>query len=220
MIESRLAASVSESCIAHAGSLSQCHDSVGRLNGTEPSLMLLVTSVLFLLWQNVCCEKGLQSEWSLTHAMYKKSGLLSLSFINLDHSFQICPVTWWLALHKVPWYWHVDKDDARSLVVSLYFQQNVTITHGLSLFAVNHLILKLISPTFHSLEMLFLTETSSYSRAWSVFWCSVLIWPLDAAAALCSGYGLSCPELSLSGSTWSTALNKLHQSVLCSYGFI
>lgn len=60
MAEPLSAASIFGPGIVHPGSLSRYLHLLGDLNRTEPLLMLLVTPVIFPLWQakNVCWEKG------------------------------------------------------------------------------------------------------------------------------------------------------------------
>lgn len=55
---------------------------MGYLNGMQPLLMLIVTSVVFLTCQNVSCEKavagnlvGLQIEWSHSYTRASVNGL-------------------------------------------------------------------------------------------------------------------------------------------------
>lgn len=76
--------------VVHVGSLSHRHGLLGHLDRTEPLLLLLVTPVLFPLWGNVCCEKGV---CIIVH--YETTGDPKREKLPMDFwTFNKLPISW------------------------------------------------------------------------------------------------------------------------------
>ena len=86
MAELHLAGSVSGSCSVHAGSLSHCHGLLEHLNQTEPSLMLLVTSVFFPKDKSKCLRTSISSiDLVFENMEVMSSAFFSRGFVGFEN---------------------------------------------------------------------------------------------------------------------------------------